>query len=135
LGFDPIVEAIMRFRDPNTPNRSKDVALTIVADRFAPRLKSIEVTGDQSNRLAQVMINVIAAGTASGMPPEVNLDDQGITPRQVGEDEDEDQKEMWYTPRPRIPYEFATTLNVAKEADKAEIDAAFLEEDKHDRKR
>ena len=59
MGFEPLVEAINRYRDPKTPNASKDFCLGLVVDRLYPKLKSVEVRTDQTNA-QQVLINIVA---------------------------------------------------------------------------
>lgn len=60
LGFDPIREAIIRYRDKQTPNASKDHCLKLIADRVLPSLKNIEVRGSLEGGLQQTVINIVA---------------------------------------------------------------------------
>lgn len=59
LGFDPLKEAVRRFRDPEIPNASQDYCLGLIMDRLHPKLKAVEHTG-QGKHLAQVLINIAA---------------------------------------------------------------------------
>lgn len=61
LGFDPIREAVKRFRDDSLPHSSRDVALTLIFDRVLPKLKAIEISGSALDAAKQVMINIIGA--------------------------------------------------------------------------
>ena len=66
LNFDPLKEAVARYRDPETPNASKDYCLGLITDRVLPKLKAIEVTGGQTAQ--QVLINVLAASGTNVTP-------------------------------------------------------------------
>jgi|SRR6478672_3294669 hypothetical protein len=65
LGFDPIREAIIRYRDKQTPNASKDHCLKLIADRVLPSLKNIEVRGSLEGGLQQTVINILSGNVAS----------------------------------------------------------------------
>ena len=88
LGFDPILEAVRRYRDPRTPNASKDFCLGLVMDRVLPKLKSVEVKRD--NATTQTIINilsgnvpVVAQPIIDAQPPDLQLpvdtDDENTT--------------------------------------------------------
>lgn len=68
MQFDPVEEAILRYRDPNTPPSSKDFCLGLVMDRCVPKLKAVELRVEQAGALQQVLINVIA-----GTKPDAEL--------------------------------------------------------------
>jgi hypothetical protein len=72
LNFDPVAECVARFRDPLTPNASKDACLGMILDRFLPKLRSTESHTTTDSR-QQVLIE-IAAGLAT--PPAIVLDAQ-----------------------------------------------------------
>jgi len=72
--FDPILEAIHRYRDPKTPNASKDYCLGLVADRLYPRLKSTEVKTDQVMGGQAVVINIVSSES-----PKPQIEDASVT--------------------------------------------------------
>jgi hypothetical protein len=67
LGFDWVLEAVTRYRDPETPNASKDYCLGLITDRVAPKLKAIEVTGANGSSLQSVLINVVAGNISNNI--------------------------------------------------------------------
>lgn len=75
LGFFPIKEAVARYRDPKTPNASKDYCLGLVMDRVFPKLKAIELKGG-ADALSQVLINIVAGTLTVNDAPETVVDDQ-----------------------------------------------------------
>jgi hypothetical protein len=94
LGFNWVNECVARYRDPATPNASRDYCLGLIADRVAPKLKAVEITGAGGGNLSSVLINVIAGGLGQPQPdiiehaPSVPLAiDQPLDPVQEAPDD------------------------------------------------
>jgi translation elongation factor EF-G len=61
LGFDPMTEAVKRFRAQDTPHQSKDAMLKLIIDRVMPTLKSVELTGEAAKNIGQQYVFQIMA--------------------------------------------------------------------------
>lgn len=64
MGFNPIEEAIIRYRDPKSNSKTRDTCLSLLADRYTPRLKSVEVSGSDGDEIKQVTINITAPASS-----------------------------------------------------------------------
>ncbi len=58
--FNPIQEAINRYRDPKATNGTKDIMLTLLIKRVSPELRSIEMTGKDGTTLVPTVIRMSA---------------------------------------------------------------------------
>lgn len=67
-GFDWLAEAVKRFRDPATPNASKDYCLGLIVDRIAPKLKAVEHSVANSGQTQQVLINILSGNATVDTP-------------------------------------------------------------------
>ena len=78
LNFNVIEEAVLRYRDPKTPEASKDAMMNIIANKALPNLKSIEMKVDNETNQSRFVFNIMAAELQQPDDPTPSIE-QSIT--------------------------------------------------------
>ena len=78
LNFNVIEEAVLRYRDPKTPQASKDAMMNIIANKALPNLKSIEMKVDNETNQSRFVFNIMAAELQQPDDPQPSIE-QSIT--------------------------------------------------------
>jgi len=90
VGFNPLKKLKERFEDTSLPEDIRQSCLINLADRYAPRLKAVDVNiQDQSSSLPSVVINIVSADPTIGKIIEAQTIQQQVIEHVLDNEEDD----------------------------------------------